>query len=120
MVRVLTDGQMAASSQVDGRRTRCMDKANSLGMTVAFMKENTLMIRSMEKESLVGQMAESTMVSGPMVDSMVLESTLQQTGALAKENGSMEREYNGLMLPVKHLDIQLLRMRVLQSQGNVD
>jgi hypothetical protein len=83
----LTNGQMDAFSQVDGRRTKCMETESSLGMTAAHMKENILMIRSMEKESSPGQMAESTMVSGQMADNMVLVFTPQPMDALARVNG---------------------------------
>jgi hypothetical protein len=78
---------MAEYSQAGGNRTRCMGKANSHGTMAAHMKENILMIRSMEKESSPGQMAESTMVSGQMADNMVLVFTPQPMDALARVNG---------------------------------
>lgn len=90
-----------------------MEKANSRGMTAAYMKENILMIRNMEKGSSAGQMAESTTVSGQMVDNMVLVNTLQQMDALGRVNGSMARGFNGLVLLMKYQGIQLLKMLVL-------
>jgi len=86
---------MAAYSQAGGSRTRCMGRGNSFGRTAAHMKENILMIRSMERASSAGQMVEFTMVFGQTVDNTVSANTPQPTDAIVRVSGLMVRESSG-------------------------
>jgi hypothetical protein len=98
---------MDAYSLAGGSRTRCMGKANSHGTMAAHMKENILMIRSMERESSAGLMVEFTMVSGQKVDNMVSANTPQPMDAIARVSGLMARESSGSVAPTTTLGIQL-------------
>ncbi len=90
-----------------------MGLADSHGMTVAPMKVNTLLTRSMAEENSAGQMAESTTDSGRMGDSMESDPTLPLTGALGRVSGSTANVSNGWELLTTYQDILLSKRVVL-------
>ena len=93
MERESIHGQMAKNMWVSGRITRWMAKAISNGVIIVNTKDNSKMIKDMDKAYLYGKMVNNIMEHGSEENNMELEiSELLTQTLLRKVNGKMERK----------------------------
>lgn len=59
----------------NGSTTTCMVMESTLGLTTENMKDNILLIKSMDLESITGLMVEYMKVTGLQVNNMIWEYT---------------------------------------------
>ena len=91
-----TNGRTDAYIEGTGNKMPCMVVESLPGWMDASTQENTSWTRRQAMESSHGQTEESTKAAGKMANSMDRDYTLRKLELRRKENGSREKELNGL------------------------
>ena len=66
MAQVFTHGVMVVGMRVHGKRIRCMDRENLLGLTIVHTKEVIPLIRKKDMVFSLGQMVKDMKANGGM------------------------------------------------------